>query len=84
MKQNVFGGIYQLYWFIRYYSRNKSIKRKYYRYVAKEKKRLVEQLGVDPEELRLLCKYLSSRSNLHAERNLRAYRKNQISSRSAF
>ncbi|SOD22419.1 hypothetical protein [Nitrosomonas ureae] len=57
-----------LYWRIRY-TRNKSEKRKFYRYVFKEKKRLIES-GVDKEELRLLCSALSNTLNLHAERRL--------------
>lgn len=61
-----------LYWHIRYH-RNRSIKRRYYRYVADEKKRLLDA-GVDPEELRLTCRALSGRLNLHAERRLARYR----------
>ncbi|MCB1948832.1 hypothetical protein [Nitrosomonas sp.] len=72
----MFGKLYNLYWRIRN-TRNRSIKRRYYRYVAVEKKRLIES-GVDPEELRLLCRALSGRLNLHAERRLAAYRKNQL------
>mgnify|MGYP001611776182 CR=1 len=70
----MFGKLIHLYWFIRYYSRNKSKKRKYYRYVAAEKKRLIES-GVDKEELRLLCRSLSGRHNTHAEKRLENYRK---------
>ncbi|SEN36057.1 hypothetical protein SAMN05216325_11517 [Nitrosomonas marina] len=53
----MFSKITNLYWHIRY-NRNSSIKRRYYRYVAAEKKRLLEA-GVDPEELRLLCRALN-------------------------
>ena len=53
-----------------------SIKRRYYRYVAVEKKRLIES-GVDKEELRLYCRALSARLNHHAEKRLEIYRKNQ-------
>ena len=73
----MFGKLTHFYWFIRYYSRNKSKKRKYYRYVAAEKKRLIES-GADAEELRLYCRALSGRLNVHAERRLEAYRKNQL------
>ncbi len=52
-----FSKLMNLYWFIRYH-RKKNIKRRYYRYIAKEKKRLHEA-GVDNEEIRLLCRYLS-------------------------
>ena len=65
-----------LYWHIRY-TRNKSVKRKYYRYVLKEKKRLIES-GVDAEEVRLLCRALSNRLNSHAERRLERYRKDHF------
>lgn len=67
---------YNLYWRIRN-TRNKSTKRRYYRYVAVEKKRLIET-GFDAEELRLLCRTLASRQNPHAERRLATYRKNQL------
>ncbi len=66
--------LYNYYWFIRYH-RNKSIIRKYYRLVAKEKKRL-EDLGVDKEEIRLLCRFLSNTRNARAEERLESYRKN--------
>ena len=71
----MFSKLKNLYWFIRY-TRNSSTKRKYYRYVENEKKRLLDA-GVDSEELRLLCRSLSGRLNLHAERRLSAYRKSQ-------
>lgn len=71
---NMFSKLNNLYWFIRY-NRNKSIKRRYYRYVAVEKKRLIES-GVDSEELRLYFRSLSGRLNHHAERRLEIYRKN--------
>lgn len=74
----MFSKLNNLYWFIRY-TRNKSVKRKYYRYVAKEKKRLVES-GVDKEELRLLCRSLSNRLNSHAERRFAQYRKDHFAS----
>jgi len=61
-----------IYWQIRY-TRNKSSKRKYYRYAAVEKKRLLVA-GVDPEELRLLCRALVKQHCEHAERRLKAYR----------
>lgn len=70
----MFGKLTNLYWFIRYYSRNKSKKRKYYRYAAKEKKRLIES-GADREEVRLVCRALSSRHNVFARKRLETYRK---------
>jgi hypothetical protein len=71
-----FSRLMNLYWYIRV-MRNRSLKRRYYRYVAVEKKRLIES-GVDKEELRLLCRSLSNRWNVHAERRLEAYRKNRL------
>ncbi|MDR4513159.1 MAG: hypothetical protein R3E38_00530 [Nitrosomonas sp.] len=71
----MFSKLYNLYWHIRY-TRNRNTKRRYYRYVAVEKKRLLEA-GADPEEVRLLCRALSARLNRHAERRLAAYRKNR-------
>jgi len=69
-----FSTLNNLYWHIRY-NRNKSIKRRYYRYAADEKKRLIDS-GVDAEELRLYCRALSGRLNHPAEKRLAAYRKN--------
>lgn len=69
----MFSKLNNLYWHIRY-TRNKSVKRKYYRYVAAEKKRLIES-GVDMEYLRLYCRALSSRQNQHAESRLEGYKK---------
>ena len=71
-----FSKLYNLYWYIRV-MRNKSVKRRYYRYVAVEKKRLLDA-GVDSEELRLLCRSLANRWNVHAERKLETYRKNRL------
>ncbi|WP_143123961.1 hypothetical protein [Nitrosomonas ureae] len=75
---SIFAKLKNLYWRIRY-TRNKSEKRKFYRYVAKEKKRLIES-GVDKEELRLLCRALSNTLNLNAERRLSQYRKDHFAS----
>ncbi|WP_146162130.1 hypothetical protein [Nitrosomonas ureae] len=75
---NNFSTLNNFYWRIRY-TRSKSEKRKFYRYVAKEKKRLIES-GVDKEELRLLCRALSNTLNLHAERRLSQYRKDHFAS----
>lgn len=75
----MFSRLFNLYWHIRN-TRNKSRKRKYYRYVAVEKKRLIEK-GVDLECLRLLCRHLVSLRNLkniYAERSYDSYRKNCV------
>lgn len=61
----MFSKLNNLFWQIRY-TRNKSFNRKYYRYVAAEKKRLIES-GVDMEYMRIYCRALSSRQNQHAE-----------------
>ncbi|MDR4520006.1 MAG: hypothetical protein R3E36_05320 [Nitrosomonas sp.] len=69
-----FSKLRNIYWFIRY-ARHASAKRRYYRHAAKEKKRLLEA-GVDPEELRLICRTLSKRLDLFSERRLIKHRKN--------
>ncbi len=58
--------------------RNKSVKRRYYRYVLKEKKRLIGS-GVDGEYIRLYCRALSNRHDRHAEKRLESYRKSNFS-----
>jgi len=50
------------YWYIRVEGRDKAKRRKYYRYIAKEKIRLSE-LGLDQELIILVCRYLSSLKN---------------------
>ena len=70
----MFSKLHNLYWYLRY-NRNKSVKRRYYRYVLVEKKRLIDELGADPEEVRLYCRHLSNLQNRHAERRLTAYQK---------
>lgn len=72
----MFSKLNNLYWFIPY-TRNATEKWKYYRYVLKEKIRLIES-GVDNEYLRLYCRTLSSRENLHAERRLERYQKDNF------
>lgn len=71
---DMYRSLFNLYWFIRYYKRNKSARRRYYRYVAKERMRLIK-LGVDTEEIRLLCRHLSNPLNQLIERRLIAHRK---------
>lgn len=68
-----FSKLNNFYWFIRY-TRNSSVKRRYYRYVLKEKKRLIRS-GVDAEYLRLYCCELSNRLDCHTEKRLENYRK---------
>jgi len=52
------GRLTGLYWFIRVEGRDKAKRRRYYRYVAKEKLRLAEQ-GIDQELIRRVCRYLA-------------------------
>ena len=62
-----------LYWMLRYRrSWDTAARRKYYRRIAKEKRQLVEA-GVDQEEVRLLCRYLSNLDNRNAETRWKAY-----------
>lgn len=70
----MFSKLNNFYWFIRY-TRNPSVKRKYYRYIQAEKKRLIDS-GVDGECLRLLCRSLSKSRYAHAEKNYQRYKEN--------
>jgi len=67
-----FSKLQNIYWFIRY-QRRRNLKRKYYQQAAVEKKRLIAS-GVDPEELRLICRTLAKQHCEHAERHLKTYR----------
>ena len=63
-----------LYWMLRYKRVwDSAARRKYYRRIEAEKKRLVDELGVDHEEVRLLCRYLSNPKNRNAEMRWRGY-----------
>ncbi len=55
------------YWMIRVEGRDKSKRRRYYRYVKKEKIRLVE-MGVEEELVRLACRYLVDLNPVSGER----------------
>lgn len=70
----MFSKLNNYYWFIRC-TRDKALRRKYYRWIAKEKKRLVKESGVDAEYLRLYCRALSDRHNEHAEKRFAQYKK---------
>lgn len=62
-----------LYWRLRYRRDwQLALRRRYYRKIFDEKKRLIES-GVDAEELRLLCRHLANLSNKHAQRRYLAY-----------
>lgn len=61
------------YWFLRYCrSWDSAGRRRRYRRIAVEKKRLIES-GVDFEELRLLCRHLANPRNRRAEERLLSY-----------
>lgn len=63
------GKLRNLYWFLRYNRKfNEAKRRKYYRLIAAEKKRLYET-GVDAELVRLLCLHLVNLTNKRAEAN---------------
>lgn len=69
------GSLCNLYWHLRYNRKwNEAKRRKYYRYIAVEKKRLIET-GVDPELVRLLCRHLADPRNRHAEARYLIYEK---------
>jgi len=55
------------YWRVRVEGRNKSLKRKYYRLIKKEKLRLVE-LGIPVSQINSVCKYLVSLKQINADR----------------
>lgn len=50
-----------LYWYVRVESRDKAKRRRYYRYIQKEKLRLAEQ-GLDQELIKAMCRYLTNLS----------------------
>lgn len=72
----MFSKLNNLYWHLRF-TRKLSVKRRYYRYIANEKKRLISS-GVDSECLRLRCRHLVNLKNFYAERSYLSYRKNCI------
>ena len=62
-----------LYWFLRYRRVfDTAGRRRYYRKIAVEKKRL-HAAGVDFEEVRLLCRWLSNLKNINAEQRWKAH-----------
>lgn len=68
------GNLRNLYWFLRYRrAYDTAARMRYYRRIAVEKKRLVGELGVDQEEVRLLCRALSNPKNRNAEERWKAY-----------
>lgn len=68
------GKLRNTYWLLRYNRAfNRTARRRYYRVIEAEKKRLHEIEGVDKEEIRLLCRYLSNLKNKNAEMRYLAY-----------
>lgn len=64
-----------LYWRLRFVRRiSEAARRKAYRKIEGEKKRLL-LAGVDAEELRLVCRFLSNPANEKALGRLEAYRR---------
>lgn len=55
------------YYMVRVESRNKALRRKYYRYIKIERLRLVE-LGIDALVVTAVCKYLVSLKQVNADR----------------
>ena len=70
----MFSRLHNLYWSLRFNRFSLAARRRYYRQIEAEKKRLVFS-GVDAEEVRLLCRYLSNPLNRFAENRLEFYRK---------
>lgn len=65
-----------LYWKLRYRRVfDNAVRVKMYREIQKEKRRLCEEVGVDQEEVRLLCRHLANPSNRHSEMRWLAYSK---------
>lgn len=65
------------YWQLRYTrSYDQAARRKYYRRIAAEKKRL-HLAGVDQEAVRLFCRWMSNPRNEFAERRFRFYTKQE-------
>lgn len=61
------------YWNLRYAKgRNMARVRKEYRRIFAEKQRLIA-MGIDEEEIRLLCRYLANLHDRHAESRWKAY-----------
>jgi len=75
MNKTILGNLPGLYWFLRYHKRNTTVKRRYYRYLAKEK-RLLIAAGVDAECLRRYCRMLCKIHCGFSKRNYEAYRGN--------
>lgn len=56
-----------MYWFVRVEGRNKTKRRRYYRYIRKERLRLVEA-GIAKQHVDAVCKYLVSLKEVNARR----------------
>jgi len=68
------GELRNLYWMLRYKRVwDAASRRRYYRKIEKEKRRLIEEVGADREEVRLLCRYLANLKNQNAELRWKSY-----------
>lgn len=74
MNRAILAKLPELYWFLRYHKRNAAVRRRYYRYIAKEKKILIAA-GVNAECLRRYCRALCKIHCGYARKNYEAYRK---------
>jgi len=67
------GTLRNLYWARRNQRKyDQAGRRRIYRMIAQEKRQLL-RAGVDPEEVRLLCRWLANLDNKNAELRLKAY-----------
>lgn len=48
-------------------------RRKYYRRIHKEKRRIIEEFGVHEEEVRLLCRWMANPANRAAEMRYKSF-----------
>lgn len=72
----MFSKLHNLYYFVRICrAYDQARQRRLYRQIAKEKKRLVA-IGVDGEQVRLLCRLLANPKNLYAQKRYLASLKN--------
>lgn len=76
----MFSELRNLYWWLRLVRGwDLAAQRRYYRKIEGEKKRLL-CAGVQEEEIRLVCRYLSNPLNMRALERLQAYRRGQKAS----
>jgi len=66
------GTLCNLYWHLRFNRFSQAARRRFYRKIAAEKKRLVDS-GVDTEEVRLFCRWMANPRNRFAEERYYLY-----------